>query len=262
MFVKERQEKIVELLHEQGNVVVKMLAQHFSVSEDCIRKDLASLEKQGELKRTYGGAVLKRINVHKEYVRERRNNNVSIKRGIAEKALSLVHPGDMIFLDISTSNIELARQIRDSNAQVSVVSNMVEIMQVFSEACNVTFSFIGGNFNRGRDGFIGALTIENLQRYHFDVAFMGVVALDVFNNSVNTYVAEDGLTKRAIMANSKHAYMLCETEKFEQEGNYRYATLDDFTGIILDKRVAKEVEKLLLEHAIELHYAEMSGTVL
>ena len=38
-------------------VKVKELAVDFEVTEDCIRKDLTALEKEGLLKRIHGGAM-------------------------------------------------------------------------------------------------------------------------------------------------------------------------------------------------------------
>ncbi|MBR4382923.1 MAG: DeoR/GlpR transcriptional regulator [Selenomonadaceae bacterium] len=57
MFLEERQAKILEMLNRDGKVLVKELAEIFGVTEDSIRKDLSSLELDGKLKRTYGGAV-------------------------------------------------------------------------------------------------------------------------------------------------------------------------------------------------------------
>jgi DeoR/GlpR family transcriptional regulator of sugar metabolism len=45
------------LLEHEGNVKVENLAERFAVSQVTIRKDLAELEEQGLLQRTYGGAV-------------------------------------------------------------------------------------------------------------------------------------------------------------------------------------------------------------
>ena len=60
MFAEERHRKIVDLLHADGTVKVKQLSGMFDVSEDCIRKDLAYLERMQLVKRIYGGAVLPR----------------------------------------------------------------------------------------------------------------------------------------------------------------------------------------------------------
>ncbi|MCD7839486.1 MAG: DeoR family transcriptional regulator, partial [Erysipelotrichaceae bacterium] len=64
MFAAERQEDIVNKINIQGSVKVKDLALEYEVTEDCIRKDLSLLEKQGLLKKAYGGAVSIRNNPH------------------------------------------------------------------------------------------------------------------------------------------------------------------------------------------------------
>ena len=51
MFIEERHTNIIKLLQENGRVKVKELSQLFQVTEDCIRKDLRTLEKAGQLKR-------------------------------------------------------------------------------------------------------------------------------------------------------------------------------------------------------------------
>src|SRR5258708_28907666 len=55
---EDRRHQILRLLEHEGNVKVENLAERFAVSQVTIRKDLAELEEQGLLQRTYGGAVL------------------------------------------------------------------------------------------------------------------------------------------------------------------------------------------------------------
>ena len=57
MLAQQRQEAIVEEVNEKGSVLVKELAIKYDVTQDSIRKDLSVLQKQGLLKKTYGGAV-------------------------------------------------------------------------------------------------------------------------------------------------------------------------------------------------------------
>src|SRR5260221_8228337 len=52
---EERRHQILRLLEHEGNVKVENLAERFAVSQVTIRKDLAELEEQGLLQRTYGG---------------------------------------------------------------------------------------------------------------------------------------------------------------------------------------------------------------
>ena len=73
MFAQERQESIVSQVNIEGSVRVKDLSVKFAVTEDCIRKDLAILEKRGLLKKAYGGAVSVRQNPHMYNSEERKN---------------------------------------------------------------------------------------------------------------------------------------------------------------------------------------------
>lgn len=57
MFTEERHKYILDLLNENGKILVKDLSKEFNVSESMIRKDLKVLERKNLLRRTYGGAI-------------------------------------------------------------------------------------------------------------------------------------------------------------------------------------------------------------
>ena len=98
------------------------------------RKDLASMEVKNLLKRTYGGAV--RPDTlhpgHNNIVATRKDKNIKEKQRIAKKAVELIRNGDMIFLDTSTTNIELAKEIIKRELQITVVSCMLDIAELLS----------------------------------------------------------------------------------------------------------------------------------
>ena len=123
MFTEERQSAIEKCLRENGKVKVKELSEKFQVTEDCIRKDLKILENAGKLKRTYGGAILSQDYPLERDVVDRRQYNLDKKKAIAAKAFKLIKNNQTIFLDISTTNIELAKLLAASSMRVVVVSN-------------------------------------------------------------------------------------------------------------------------------------------
>ncbi|MEN3184540.1 MAG: DeoR family transcriptional regulator, partial [Atribacterota bacterium] len=55
LIAEERRLKILEALRVRQTLTVKELASMFAVSEDTVRQDLRFLEKQGLLRRIYGG---------------------------------------------------------------------------------------------------------------------------------------------------------------------------------------------------------------
>lgn len=254
MFVEERHQEILHLLKENEKVKVKELSERFQVTDDCIRKDLASLEAKNLLKRTYGGAVLK-DNLHPGHsnsVSTRKNQNIKEKMKIARKAVKMIHNGDMIFLDTSTTNIELAKEIIDSGLNVTVVSCMMDIATVFSTSKNVKFILIGGEFNRSQNGFLGPLTLQMMDNFRFDICFMGVVGANVEENIITTYVPDDGLMKRNVIERSSKVYLVMESKKFQFRANYVYTSFLQIDGIICEKMPSGEIQDQLKKYQVEI----------
>ena len=252
MLAKERHDQIIAKLNLEGNVRVKELSQDFDVTEDCIRKDLTILEKEGKLKRIHGGATKLRENLHYYQVDDRKNIDTPEKKIIALKAIELIEPGSMIFLDISTISLDIAKLIYQKNMNITVVTNMIEIMMIFTQECDTKLIFIGGQLNGAKDGFIGSSAIDCIKKYRFDLSFLGVVGIDVFEGLVTTYDVNDGLTKKQIIHSSKKSYMLVQSSKFDLDGNYVYADVADFTGIICEKELSNNISMKLKEYSLEI----------
>lgn len=251
MTVEQRHQEILNELHQNGKVRVKDLAEKFNVTEDLIRKDLNVLENAGQLKRNYGGALPIKQNVQRMLASKKKILNMEAKNRIARKAFSLIKDGQLIYLDISTTNVVLARLIAESGLTVTVVTNMLEIMDILSHS-NIEVVGIGGHLDYGREGFIGALAYENLKHYRFDLAFVGAVGIEAQENAVTILTAEEGLTKRLMLKNSAVKYLVCEEEKLRRQGNYQFACIEDFDGLITDRELRKEDQKVFDEHFVQV----------
>lgn len=252
MLQQERHNQILARLNLEGQVSVKDLSKDFGVTEDCIRKDLKILEKAKQLKRIHGGATQIRMNIHAFNVSERRNVRVEEKKEIAKKAIELINSGTVVFLGISTVNLEIAKLIYQRNLNVTVVTNMIDIMQIFTQDCMTRVIFIGGSFNRAKDGFIGSITIDQIKQYRFDLSFLGVVGVDMNEGKITTYDVNDGLTKKQVIQSSKKCYIVAESAKFDLDGNYVFADIIDFTGLICEDIGNVEKLKKIYEYGIEI----------
>ena len=252
MFLEERQQAIMDLLTQDGKVKVKDLSEKFQVTEDCIRKDLGALEKQGKLKRTYGGAVAHRENLHMLEVSKHRDTDVEAKRRIAQAAVRLIKDKEMVFLDISTSNLAVAELLAKLDRDMKVVTNMIDILVILSRNPRIQLVFAGGKINKSRDGFWGGMTLDFISKLKPDIAFVGAVGVDVKENSVSTYDIEDGINKAAIIRMSKRAYVVAESRKLSSDGNYNYATLDTLSGLITDAKPAEDICRAAESYGVEI----------
>ena len=57
MYAEERHDAIATLVRSQGRISVREVASTFGVTTETVRRDLASLERAGLLRRVHGGAV-------------------------------------------------------------------------------------------------------------------------------------------------------------------------------------------------------------
>lgn len=235
MFAEERQVEIEQTLHEYGKVKVKELSERYSVTEDCIRKDLKTLENEGRLKRTYGGAILSRDYPLEREVIRRREYNTDKKRIIAAKSELRINDNETIFLDISTTNIELAKLLVEKSRKVVVVSNMIDILQILAASPYITVIGTGGHMYERVNGFMGSAAMEVIHNYSFDRAFFGTCGIDMAESAITTLGVEDGLTKKAALSSSRHKYIVMEKEKFYFNDSYKYAHFDDIEAIITDE---------------------------
>ena len=192
-----------------------------------------------------------RINTRDLDVSQRRDKNTEAKRKIAEKAMGLIKDGDMVFLDVSTANLELARLLVHSGMHVTVATNMVDILLEFTAPTSVKFIFIGGCLSSGRDYFVGAYTNKLIAEFRYDLAFLSNVGVDLFENSVFTYMADDGLAKDTILNASRKSYLLLETRKLSMDGTYKYASIDRFSGVVMEKELPAELLDQAKEYQVE-----------
>jgi DeoR family glycerol-3-phosphate regulon repressor len=253
LFAEERLQAIQNILNTKGKLKVKDLSTQFNVTEDCIRKDLKSLENQGLLKRTYGGAVQLRESSGNYDMLARKEVNVPSKTMIAKKAFDLILDRETIFLDLSTTNILLAKLLAENAKRATIVTNTLEIINILSASPNpIAVVATGGILNKNLLGFTGAATIELISRYKFDKSFIGSCGVNVFDHSITTFDIDDGITKRAIIEASKKSCLVMENTKFHFDGNYKFAALDDIDCIVTDALPNTETVKILEDLNIEL----------
>ena len=252
MLVHERLDTIIQLVKTHGKVMVKDLSEQFELSEDCIRKDLKNLEHQGYLKRIYGGAVdVKNYSTEKN-IETRLGKDGENKMKIANKAYACIQPRDTIFLDISTTNVLLARCIAQGNKQITVVTNMLDILNTLAHTTHCTVICCGGILSSSQHGFVGSSAIETINHYNFDKSFIGSVGISLPKKQISTFEMEDGQTKKAIIEHSQQVYAVLENKKFYSEGNYTFASLDQIHSIITEETPDDDVQTQLQEIGVAI----------
>lgn len=218
----ERQQDILKILGERRSATVKELCNELYASPATIRRDLAALEEAGMLKRSFGGAVLNDIFPDQMPISMRASEHISEKRRIAAKAASLIHPGDTIFIDASTTTFYLAPFLHGI-PEITVITNNPTLNLALSEYNIRNFSTGGEMLNSS-----AALVGTSAEKY-----INGIRAHSVFFSArgAGGGIATDSSKgerdiKISMIENSKRHYFLCDTSKLDKEFTYVVTSLD------------------------------------
>ncbi len=173
MYQEQRLEEIIKLLEDRGSLSAKEMVDHFHVSKDTIRRDFAILAKEKRAKRTHGGL----LPIQKQRIlgyKGRAEQSSKEKEKIAHLATQLISDSQLIFYDVSTTVLELAK-ITDK--KVTIFSHSLDNALVLGENENVDFHIIGGRFHKKNRFYYSLEESESLNRIKFDLAFFGAASL-------------------------------------------------------------------------------------
>lgn len=233
MLALERRNLILEKLQAEKRVVVSELSQLYNVSEETIRRDLDKLEKEGLAIKSYGGAVINEdISIDLPF-NVRKNQNVSGKQKMAEIAASMVHDGDHIFLDASTTAVFVAKALKERE-RLTVITNSMEILLELSDVSGWNIISTGGVMKEGYLAFLGSKTEESIRSYFVDKVIFSCKALDKDWGIMESQEAF-GSTKKAMMSSGKEKILVIDSTKFDQTAFSVAGKLRDVDVVVTDK---------------------------
>ena len=254
MFSIERKALIINQLEERGVVTVAQLAEMLAISKETIRRDLRELERDGMIKRTHGGAVLEiPENAAAEYPLKFREIKHHVeKKRLCVEAAKYIENGDTIFIDNSSTTVNLLGNINPSY-QVTVVTNSIQLLMesAWLGNPNLTMISLGGVFRAKNYSLTGGLAAEWARTFRPDKSFISC-------RSINAEIGlSDGSiheldTKRALIESTRKLYVLADHSKFLENGSFFFCDLSKVHMIITDNQVDEESVRQLRSKNVNL----------
>jgi len=229
----ERRRRILTAVHSDGAASVRRLAEELQVSESTIRRDLEFLDRNGELLRTYGGAVRPQPpssgDGTESPFEEERNRDLDLKSRVAALAVGLVADGDVVVLDIGTTTPLVARGLRGRD--VTVVTSNLGVLDELRDDDAVRVVLLGGVLRRNYQTLVGSLTESTLRQVNADLVFLSCTGVKP-NGRVVDNMAVETPVKQAMIEASERVVVLATEAKFPGQGSYRLCTLADVDVLV------------------------------
>ncbi|GFH42874.1 DeoR family transcriptional regulator [Lactococcus hodotermopsidis] len=232
MLKNERKQKILALVEQAGYVTLETLSQMLDSSESTIRRDLTELDESGKLKRVHGGAERLTTLLHEENVAEKSVKNVQEKRQIAQKAVSKLTNGDVIFMDAGTT-VAMMTEFLSKFDKITVVTNSVHTAAILLDK-QIKTIIIGGAIKPETDAVIGNFAVQQLMSFNFNKAFVGANGISR-NGGVTTPDDEEATIKRLVLRQAKEKFILADKSKLGKTYFAKIAAFDDSIEIITEE---------------------------
>ncbi|MFG6655932.1 DeoR/GlpR family DNA-binding transcription regulator [Scandinavium sp. M-37] len=250
----ERRNKIVELVHSQGSVLVLDLSNAFGTSEVTIRADLRLLEDKGLVTRFHGGAAKPGSNLaeadNQEVVLEERYKLASDpKKRIAQAAAKMIAEGMTVILDSGSTTLLIAEELV-KKTNITVITNSLPAAFTLAENKDITLVVCGGTVRHKTHSMHGTIAEQSLQGISADLMFVGADGIDA-TNGITTF--NEGYSISGVMAAAAHHVVaVLDATKFNRRGFNQVLPMDKINCVITDSSISKQDIAALEKAGVEL----------
>lgn len=250
MILRERQNRIIDALRADGAASVQELALALRVSAATIRRDLEMLDRNGELVRTWGGAVVAPRETTRELPRGPQGGasagpgdeddevveapfeaagDYDLKHRMAVAAAAMVQDGQVVILDIGTTTPLVAELLRGRD--ITVITTNLAVFDVLRDDDAVRLVLLGGVVRRNYRTLVGSLAEAALEQVSADVLFLSCTGVRA-NGHVVDNMAVEAPIKQSMIAAAERVVLLASEAKFPGTGALRLCSLTDVDTLI------------------------------
>ncbi|KIH81793.1 DeoR/GlpR family DNA-binding transcription regulator [Pseudomonas batumici] len=249
-----RRQKILLLLERDGKVMASELGQHFAVSEDTIRRDLAELAQAGLLQRVHGGALPRPKDTGKDYLTRIAEPN-EVKTRLAQLAAQRVEEGQIVLFDSGTTTLQIAQSL-PSGLSITAVTCSPMIAMTLAEHPGITVILAGGKLNPATMASGGHEALRLIQGVKADLLFTGVCAIHPEMGITSVHYDEVAV-KQAMLDSASHVVAVTTADKLGAVEPFVVAPCTRLQTMITERFVPSDVIEAYRRMGVEVVQADV-----
>lgn len=232
MYGAERQQLLAQRTRRDGRIDVAAAAAEYDVAPETIRRDLAALERQGLVRRVYGGAIpVERLDFEPG-VSQRDRTNAAAKESIARAAVDHVPERGTLLLDAGTTTARLAALLPPER-ELTVVTNSLSVAGVLAPRANYQVHMLGGRIRGTTLAAVESWALDVLRGLTVDVGFFGTNGFSAERGCTTPDPAESAV-KAAMISASRRRVLLADHSKYGDDQFTRFADLEAMDVVVTD----------------------------
>lgn len=245
----QREAIISRVLRENGSVSVSGLSREMEISEVTVRKDLASMESRGLLKRVSGGAVTLWDGEAENSLFRRvpKVKNMELKHAVAREASKYIADGDSLIVT-SGATPHLTALYACDRKDLKIVTDSFYVADDLCRRQDYQIVVLGGELHSGSLFVHGRDAVRQASRYMADKAIVTMDGVDP-KAGLTTLRVEGADTLKSILERARFRIVVADITKI---GTESFCNIGDITtaDVLVTNKTA-DPEKLRLLRKIE-----------
>lgn len=243
MLPDERRQRMLDVLRQRRSASIAELAEALDMSASTINRDLSVLAAEGWLRRVRGGASITTGLSADPPAKLERLRNVREKEAIGAAAAALVQPGQVVFLEASTTVRHVARNLRHVRP-LTAVTNDIFIAADLAEMPEIETIVTGGLLRRATRALVGPLIEQVLDTIHVDIVFTGVSGLHI-QHGLSTGNMLEAQTKQRLLKAGDQIVGVTDHTKFNRIAFSRLGPITELDMLVTDESApADDIERI------------------
>jgi DeoR/GlpR family transcriptional regulator of sugar metabolism len=176
------------------------------------------------------------------------------KCAIAQRAVELVKPGDVLIVDDGQVTVFLAEALRTAEG-ITVITNSVGVFDVLRHNPRITLISTGGLLRPGTRALIGPTAEATLADLRADTLFLATTGISLDFGLSHPDLAEVSVKKMMIQA-AREVVLLADHSKFEGDSVVQLAPIDAVDKLVTDSALPASIRLELSKRGVEIILAE------
>ena len=228
----EREKELLATIEKSDFVSTKVLLKTQYTSISTLRRDLIKLEERGLIIRIKGGVMaVKKSPDDRIAFFLRESENLPEKKLIAQKAATLIHDGDTVMLDASTSAYCIIPYIAENCKDIIVITSGAKASFLLGEL-GIKNVCTGGKMINKSFSYIGQIAEKTISQYNADIAFFSCHG----DNSI-----EENDVRRIMIQHSRQKVLLCNSSKFGNTCLNNLCHLSEIDNVISESDIPQYI---------------------
>lgn len=252
MLTAQRHSLIRQIVREKSSISVAELSKKCSASEATIRRDLASLERDGIVTRIRGGAIL--ADFSPDYLvsrfEEQCASHYQEKQLIGAAAAKLIEPGETIIIDSGSTTLELIKSLADLQG-ITIFTPSIRNAEELERYTAINTILTGGTLRSRTSSLVNPMLDKSLQSVMAAKVFLGVTGVSAKHGWATGDFAEADV-KKILIAHAQQVIVLADSSKLDRVSPAFIALLEPGHTLVTDNQADPSFLESLREMGLRI----------